>query len=131
MSVAAFCRVVQSQWQAFTEYVWPPPPEQRLQAELARRTADLARRYRRLVRRRRKIEVLRDRLARQERELAEQPSPFPEPLLHARERSRQRLAEHEARYARQRQEYLSHKQLRLALLRGQVVLCDEPAAVEA
>lgn len=131
MSVAAFCRVVQSQWQALAHYVWPATPEQRREAELARRTADLARRYRRLVRGRRKIEALRDRLALRERELASEAPLSPQQLLLARERDRRRLADLEARYDLQRSEYLRRKQLRLALVRGELAVCEESAAGEA
>jgi hypothetical protein len=127
MSVAAFCRVVRSQWQALAEYVWPATPDQRLQAEVFRRTRELARRYRRLVTRRRKIEALRDRLAQQERELLADPL-SPEHLPLARQRNARRLAEHEERYVRERWAYLRCKQLRLALLRGQVTVCDPPTA---
>src|SRR5262245_56496004 len=114
MSVAAFCQAVRSRWQALAEYVWPPTPEQRLAAEIDRRARELARRYRRLVARRRKIEALRDRLA-------EQGTP-------SWMRNHRRLAEQEERYQRERRTYLRCKQLRLALLRGQVIVCDEPDA---
>ena len=113
MSVTAFCQVIQSQWQALAEYVWPETPEQRTQKEIARRTADLAQRYRRLLHGRQRIEALRDRIARQERE---QRGEF-------RVRTQQRLTDLEARYARQREEYLRRKQVQLALLRGQLVVC--------
>ena len=122
MSVAAFCRAVRSQWQALAQLVWPEGPEQRTQAEVARLTEELYGRYRRLVLRRHRIEQLRDRLARQERELAGEPCGPAEHLRAALERNRARLAEHESAYARQRQAFLRRKRLRLALLRGQVVV---------
>jgi len=128
MSVAAFCRVVRSRCQALAEYVWPATPEQRLQAEIARRTDELAWCYRRLVARRRKIEALRDRLAEQERELQATAPLSAEHLHQARMRNHRRLAEQEERYIRERWAYLRRKQVRLALLRGQVTVCDEPPA---
>src|SRR5262245_40420380 len=130
MSVAAFCQAVQSHWQALTQYVWPASPEQRVQEEIARRTADLVRRYRRLVQRRRRIEALRDRLTRQERELADGAPRSAEVPLLARAGNRQRLTEQGRRYAGLRAEYVRRKQFRQALARGQVGVCDIPPAPE-
>src|SRR5262245_50817968 len=97
MSVAAFCRAFHLRWQALAEYLWPASAEQRLHAEVARRTDELARRYRRLVARRRKIEALRHRLAEQDSELQAGPPLSAEHLHLARLRNHRRLAEQEAR----------------------------------
>ena len=131
MSVTVFYRLVRSQWQALTQLVWPADVEQLTQSEIARLTDELEGRYARLVRRRRKVEQLRDRLAALERAEPEPPSMSEHPLGRAIERNRARLAEHEEAYERQRRAFVRLKHLRRAMMRGQVVVCEDEREPEA
>lgn len=131
MSVSAICREVRSRWQAFTQLVWPEAPEQQTQAHVEQLTEELARRYRRLVRRQQHVQDVRARLTRQERQLITRSLRLANPckdedrLRRAIERNRERLAHHERVYAQERETFCQRKALRLALLRGQVVVSHD------
>src|SRR4051812_47544256 len=101
MSVAAICRAVRDQWEAWAQLIWPETTEQRTQAEIERLAQELARRYRGLVQRRRHIEQLRQRLAGEEQQLGEK----------AAERTREKLSWHEQAYAHKRRVLQLRKQL--------------------
>lgn len=125
MSVAVLRRIAQSQWQSLSRLLWPLDVEQLTRAEIARLTDELEGRYTRLIRRRIKIEQLRDRLRALE---TAQPEPIltnEHPLDRAIERNRTRLVEQEEIYDRQRRAFLRIKQLRRAMMRGQIVVCEE------
>jgi hypothetical protein len=127
MTMAAFCRIVQTRWENLSSLLWPPSADQLTHAEVSRLTDELEGRYSRLLRRRLKIEQLRDRLAGLER--AEAWVGPGDAALRAIERTRDRLAEHEEQYERQRLAFLRVKRLRRALTRGQVVVCPRDEAV--
>jgi hypothetical protein len=122
MTVAAFCRIVQTRWESLSSLLWPPGVEQLTMAEVARLTDELEGRYSRLIRRRRKIERLRDRLSGLGRAEALAGG---DAALRAIERSRARLTEHEELYERQRRAFVRVKQLRRAMTRGQVVVRED------
>lgn len=122
MTVAAFCRIVQTRWESLSSLLWPTSVEQLTRAEVARLTDELEDRYIRLIRRRRKIEQLRDRLSGLERAEAWAGG---DAILRAIERNRTRLADHEELYERQRLAFLRAKQLRRAMTHGQVVVCRQ------
>jgi hypothetical protein len=115
-----------SVWRTFTQLLWPESPQEQTQTSIAHLTDEMARRYRRLIERQQRIEEIRARLIRQEHERTVPPLTSDDRLFKAIERNRLKLAEHEARYARQRRGYLRCKQLRQALLRGQVIVRPQP-----
>ncbi|MFO0845491.1 MAG: hypothetical protein U0797_24420 [Gemmataceae bacterium] len=123
MTLTAFYRIVQSRWDSLSQKLWPRDVEQLCRAEIARLTDELEGRYARLVRRRRKIEQVRDRLAGLER--ADLGLAGEDSAVRAIERNRDRLAELEEGYDRQLRAFLRLKRLRRAIMRGQVVVCED------
>jgi hypothetical protein len=136
MLLAAFCKSLRSRWHCLSQHLWPDAPQQRIERELARLKVDLARRYRRLLQRRCRIEQVRDRLAQQEQQIyelsrqalaenGEHSGVLAESLQRlqlAACRNRDRLQEHEQAYTLQLQGLERRKHLRLALLRGDMVV---------
>jgi hypothetical protein len=136
MPLAAFCQILRSRWQTLTQQLWPDTPEQRTETELARLRSELARRYRRLLQRRCRIEQILARLAEQEQQIDElsrealdvvgerswELAGSLERLQRAARCNRDRLREHEQAYGLQLQALERKKHLRLALLRGEVVV---------
>jgi hypothetical protein len=135
MALSTFYQAVRSHWRALARRVWPDSPEQQKQAEIARLTDELACRHRRLVLRNARIEQIRDRLARQQRRIAEVEALVRggagrawelaldlERLHRAVGRNRSRLRRHQEAYHRQVLVLQRKKQLRLALERGEVVV---------
>lgn len=143
MSVSAFCQVVCEQWHLVSRMIWPESSEQRTQAVIAALGDELARRYRALVRRQQRIERLRQRLACQERHLADQSTPFEtSPLTTSAydrgmaldrirrqiEGTRRRLARQEQVYADKRAALERRNALYRELLRGRIVAAAEDGA---
>jgi hypothetical protein len=119
MALAAFCRAVRSRWHTLTQLVWPSTAEELARDEVRHLSDELAVCYERLLRRRARIERLRDRLAAQQRQMERLAC---DRLARAVGRNRERLARLEECYERTRRLYDRKKQLRLALLRGEVVV---------
>lgn len=130
MTLTWFCRAVRSQWQTVRQLVWPETVQQRTEAEIQRLTRELSRRYIGLIRRKRKIAHLQDRLDQLERQLRQPTLTSLEPLFRACTRLRQRLGDQERKYQQQRQAFLRRKQLRLALVRGEVLVAEDPPSHE-
>lgn len=130
MTLTWFCRAVRSQWQTVRQLVWPETVQQRTEAEIQRLTRELSRRYIGLIRRKRKIAHLQDRLDQLERQLRQPTLTSLEPLFRACARLRQRLGDQERKYQQQRQAFLRRKQLRLALVRGEVLVAEDPPSHE-
>jgi Tfp pilus assembly protein PilN len=136
MPLAALCNTFRSRWQALTQQLWPETPRESSERELARLQGELARRYRRLLDRRSRIEVVRARLTEQEKRIVELSRQAPlaagkrnsdltaslHRLQRLAERNRDRLQEHEEVYGLQLKLLERKKRLRLALLRGDVVV---------
>lgn len=130
MSVAAICRAVRDQWEAWAQLIWPETTEQRTEAEIERLMDELARRYRGLVQRRRRIEQLRERLAGEERQLAEhdstaEPDLMGQSLRDVIERTREKLTWHEQAYAHKRRVLELRKRLHKEMLHGKVVVAED------
>jgi hypothetical protein len=136
MPLAVFCRTLLSPWRSLSQQLWPDTPQHRNERELARLKGELSRRYRRLLQRRCRIEQLRARLSRQEQqldELSRQPHDAPgeraeslesslQQLQRAARRNRDRLFEHEQAYSAELDLLEQKKHLRLAMLRGEIVV---------
>jgi hypothetical protein len=139
MPLAALCNTLRSRWQTLTQQLWPETPREYTERELAHLKAELSRRYRRLLDRRSRIEEVRARLTEQEKQIVElsrqalltvgkQNSDLAASLhrlQRSAERNRDRLQEHEEVYGLQLKLLERKKRLRLALLRGDVVVLPQ------
>lgn len=134
MSVSTFCQVVREQWRNLSCLLWPEDAARRTQTVVDQLGEDLARRYRALVRRRRRIDRLRDRLARRQDDwlaaIRQGGGEHAEALGRAIEAAHQRLARHESAYTWQREQLLRRKAIHRDLLRGRLVVADEPAEAD-